>query len=211
MLNDVRTISDFSQALSGLTVEEILLPSDGLEVQGPALAARDSKARGCMLLALKMTGLDVSLLPRLPRKLSTIVTSNEEDLDFSPLRPHCTILSSVEWSKLLLARMLCQATFYNESAAASHDKVENCLLGSLLLLDDATVHFSETDEGPIIRKLRSSMAATLLTCNRWATGRWADRVVVLRDGAIVETGSHNELLNRGPQQSFYAAKWAAMT
>jgi ABC-type multidrug transport system fused ATPase/permease subunit len=49
------------------------------------------------------------------------------------------------------------------------------------------------------------------TSNRWATGRFADRIVVMKDGAIVETGTHAELLNRGPQLSIYAAKWHAMT
>ncbi|KAL7578791.1 hypothetical protein ACA910_016014 [Epithemia clementina (nom. ined.)] len=210
MLNDVRTVADFSQALSGLTVEEVIEPRDGTQLHVPSIT-QGSKARACMALALKMTGLDATLLPRLPSKLSTVVTANEEDLDSSPMRSHYSILSPVEWSKLLLARVLCQAIFDNESAAATYERVENSLLGSLLLLDDATAYFSETDEGPIFRNLRSSMAATVLTSTRWATGRWADRVVVLKDGVVVETGSHNELLNRGPQQSLYAAKWAAMT
>ena len=210
MLNDVRTVADFSRALSGLSIEEILEPSDGLHLQSPSQPT-GSKGSGCMALALKMTGLDSSLLPRLSSKLATVVTANEEDLEPSPLRPHYCILSSVEWSKLLLARVLCQTMYDNESAAATNDRVENSLLGSLLLLDDATVPFSETDEGPLFRNLRSSMAATILTSTRWATGRWADRVVVLQDGVVVETGSHNELLSRGPQHSLYAAKWAAMT
>ena len=210
MLNDVRTVSDLAQAFSGLTLEEILEPHDAWHSLNASHAA-GPKARACMLLALKMTGLYSTLLPRLPSKLSTVVTANEEDLNASFLFPHYVILSPVEWSKLLLARLLCQSIFDNESAAATTDKVANSLLGSLLLLDDATVHFSETDEGPILRNLRSSMAATVLSSTRWATGRWADRVVVLKDGVIVETGSHNELLSRGPQQSIYAAKWREMT
>jgi ABC-type multidrug transport system fused ATPase/permease subunit len=79
------------------------------------------------------------------------------------------------------------------------------------LLDDVLVHLSEVEEARLLRDLKSSGAATLVTSNRWATGRFADRVAVVKDGTIVETGTHSELLNRGPQQSIYAAKWHAMT
>lgn len=99
----------------------------------------------------------------------------------------------------------------NDNAAASTDKVENSLTGSVLLLDDATVLLSEVEEAKVLRELRQTGAATVLTSNKWATGRFADRIVVMKDGAIVESGTHNELINRGPQQSLYAAKWQAMT
>jgi len=58
--------------------------------------------------------------------------------------------------------------------------------------------------------LRQSGAATVLTSNKWATGRLGDKVVVIQDGAIVESGTHDELLSLGPQQSLYASKWFAM-
>lgn len=143
--------------------------------------------------------------------MATILTSKEEDLRPSPLRPRCNVLSPTEWSKLLLAKLIAQAVFDNDNSAASADKVENSLLGSLLLLDDATVLLSETDETKLLRELRQTGAAILLTSNKWATGRLADRIAVVKDGAIVESGSHTELLNRGPQHSLYAAKWHAMT
>lgn len=210
MLNDVRTISDFSQAFSGLTLEEILTPGDGVRTSDPTHAI-GLDAKSSVILALKISGLYSTLLPRLPFKLSTVVTGNEEDLNPSPLRPHCTILSPVEWSKLLLARLLAQSIYDNENAASSKNKLENCMIGSVLLLDDVAIQFSEADEGRLLKELRSSSAATVLTSNRWAMGRFADRIVVLQDGSVAETGTHNELLKRGPQQSIYAARWLGMT
>lgn len=129
----------------------------------------------------------------------------------SPLRARSNIISPAEWSKLLLAKVLAQTVYDNDNAAASTDKVENCLVGSVLLLDDPTVPLSEVEEAKLLKDLRQTGAATILTTNKWATGRFADHIAVVKDGAIVESGTHNELIARGPQQSLYAAKWHAMT
>ena len=158
-----------------------------------------------------MTGLASSLLPRLPTKLSTVVSANEEDIKPSPLRPRCQVLSPSEWSKLLLARVLAQTIYDNDNSARSVDKIENSLIGSALLLDDATVFMSEVEEAVFLQALKRSGAATVVSTNKWATGRFADHIVVMKDGAIIESGSHGELLSRGPQQSLYASKWQAMT
>ena len=150
-------------------------------------------------------------MPKLPSKLSTVITSNEDDLRPSPIRPRCNVLSPAEWSKLLLTKVLTQAIYDNENAAASSDKVENSLVGSILLLDDPTVALSEVEEGRLLHELRRTGAATVMTSNKWAAGTFGDHIAVVKDGTIVEIGSHNELLARGPQQSLYAAKWQAMT
>lgn len=209
-LNDVRSVCDTAQILTGMSLEEILDPSPGIRNLDTSHSAGPSE-RAAMMLALKITGLSSTLLQRLPSKLSTIVTASEEDLQPSPLRPRYQILSPAEWSKLLLARVLAQTIYNNENSAGSNDAVINSLVGSVLLLDDPTLHFSEVEEARLLLDLRQSRAATIITSNRWATGRFADRIAVIKDGAIVETGTHSELLNRGPQQSIYAAKWHAMT
>lgn len=209
-LNDVRSISDTAQMLSGLSLEEILDPCDGLRNLDPSHNP-GSAEKSAMMLALKLTGLYSTLLRRLPSKMSTVVTASEEDLNPNPLRPRYHVLSPSEWSKLLLARVLAQAIFDNQNSAGTTDAVANSLIGTILLFDDPTLHLSEVEEGRILKDLRSTGAATIITSNRWATGRFADKIAVLKDGAVVEFGTHAELLNRGPQQSIYAAKWHGMT
>ena len=206
LLNDVRTISDNAEFMSGFTLEEILEPMDGL------LNAQISQTRqrSAVNIALDMTGLSTSLLSRLPSKLSTVVTANEDELAPSSTLPRCHSLSPSEWSKLLLARVLAQ-TIYDNGSSAKSGTTDNALVGSLLLLDDVTAYMSELEEAKTITAFRRSGAATVLTSYKWATGRIADCVIVIKDGAIIESGTHNELLARGPQQSHYAQKWYAMT
>ena len=206
LLIDVRTISDNAEFMSGFTLEEILEPMDGL------LSAQSSQTRqrSAMNIALDMTGLSSSLLPRLPSKLSTVVTANEDELAPSSTLPRCHPLSPSEWSKLLLARVLAQ-TIYDNGNSAKSGTTDNSLVGSLLLLDDVTAYMSEAEEARTISAFRRSGAATVLTSYKWGTGRIADRVIVIKDGTIIESGTHNELLARGPQQSLYAQKWYAMT
>lgn len=129
----------------------------------------------------------------------------------SPLRPRCNVLSPSEWSKLILTKVLAQTLFDNDNSAASSDKVENSLMGSVLILDDPTVLLSEVEEAKLFKDLRRTGAAIIISSNKWAVGRFGDQIAVVKDGAIVESGSHNELLARGPQQSLYAAKWHSMT
>jgi len=209
-LSDVRSVSDTAQILSGLSLEEILDPCDGLRNLDPTHNPGPSE-KSAMMLGLKLTGLYSTLLRRLPSKMSTVVSASEEDLHPSPLRPRYHVLSPSEWSKLLLSRVLAQAIYDNDNSARTNDAAANSLVGSVLLLDDLTLHLSEVEEGRILRDLRATGAATIITSNRWATGRFADKIAVLKDGAIVEFGTHAELMNRGPQNSIYAAKWHAMT
>lgn len=213
LLSDVRMVADSGSLFSGWTMEEILEPIDGLRsANNESLQRTYTKAeKSAMQLALKITGLYKTLLARLPSKTSTIFTANEEDLRPTSLKPRSTVLSPGEWSKLILARVLAQTIFNNDNSLASNDKIENSLLGSILLLDEPTTLFSEVDEGQLYRDLRLTGAATVISTNQWASGRFADQICVVKNGGIVEMGSHNELIARGPQQSLYAAKWHAMT
>lgn len=85
------------------------------------------------------------------------------------------------------------------------------MIGSILLLDDATSLMSEVDEANLITALRTTGAAVLLTSNRWASGRFADRIIVIDNGSVVESGTHNDLINLGPERSLYARQWNAMS
>jgi len=69
----------------------------------------------------------------------------------------------------------------------------------LLLLDEATAALDTLAEA----RLRETLArltmgrTTLLVAHRLSTARWADRIVALDGGRIVEAGTHEALLARG--------------
>jgi ATP-binding cassette, subfamily B, bacterial len=209
-LSDVRTIADLANTVSGNSLEEILEPIDGIDSINPSHKITASE-KAAIILALKITGLYSTLLPKLPSKLSTIITASEEDLKPSLLGSQSCVLSPAEWSKVLLTRILAQAIYDNDNSAASSDRLENSLMGSVLMLDEPAALLSEVEEARFLKELRKTSAATIVTSNKWATGRLGDRIAVLKDGTVVESGTHNELLARGPQGSLYAAKWHEMT
>jgi ABC-type multidrug transport system fused ATPase/permease subunit len=76
----------------------------------------------------------------------------------------------------------------------------------VLVLDEATSALDPKTESAVVDALRPIMAdrAVLIVAHRFSTVRHADRIVVLRDGRIVEEGPPDELLNRpdGPYRQF---------
>jgi ATP-binding cassette subfamily B protein len=66
----------------------------------------------------------------------------------------------------------------------------------LLILDEATSALDSESEGKVQAALRHVMAGrtTIIIAHRLSTITFADRVVVLRDGRIVQCGSHGELM-----------------
>ncbi len=69
----------------------------------------------------------------------------------------------------------------------------------ILILDDALSSVDTQTEERILRGLAGVMRerTTLLISHRVSTVRHADQIVVLREGQIVERGTHEELLERG--------------
>jgi ATP-binding cassette subfamily B protein len=69
----------------------------------------------------------------------------------------------------------------------------------ILLLDDATASVDPETEHDIHSAIRSAMhgRTTLIVSNRISTLRDADHIIVLDDGQIVESGTHEELLTQG--------------
>ena len=66
----------------------------------------------------------------------------------------------------------------------------------ILILDEATSHLDAVNEALLRRALTELMAArtTVVIAHRLSTVRDADTIVVLADGRIAETGTHDALL-----------------
>lgn len=102
----------------------------------------------------------------------------QADTFLSRLFPGGTELSVGQWQRLAVARAL-----YRRA--------------SLLVLDEPSAALDAEAEIHLIEQLRERRAEqiVLLVSHRFSTVRRADRILVLRDGRIVENGSHDELMD----------------
>lgn len=80
----------------------------------------------------------------------------------------------------------------------------------LVLLDEATAALDPENEAAVLAGLRAlaSRRTVIVIAHRLATVVAADQIVVLDRGAVVEVGTHPELLDRGGR---YAAFWSERT
>jgi ATP-binding cassette subfamily B protein len=69
----------------------------------------------------------------------------------------------------------------------------------ILILDDPTTALDPQTEGEVLAAMRRVMhgRTTLMVQSRLSTSRFADRIVVLERGRIVEQGTHRELMDQG--------------
>ena len=90
-------------------------------------------------------------------------------------------LSVGQWQKLALSR-----AFMREDA-------------DLLVLDEPTASMDAEAEAEVFQRFRSLAANRMgiVISHRFSTVRMADQIVVLESGAVVEQGTHDELVARG--------------
>jgi ATP-binding cassette subfamily B protein len=113
------------------------------------------------------------LLERLPRGLDTGLWRGGAD---------GTDLSGGQWQKLAIARAL---------FAVEHGR-------QVLVLDEPTAHLDVASEAEFFDRVVQAVdrkATIILISHRLVTLRRADRIVVLSEGRVSETGSHAELMS----------------
>jgi ABC-type multidrug transport system fused ATPase/permease subunit len=93
-----------------------------------------------------------------------------------------TDLSGGQWQRVALARALCAV----ERGAG------------VVLLDEPTAQLDVRGEAEIFERILAATRSctTILISHRFSTVRHVDRIAVVENGAVVELGSHDELMER---------------
>ena len=97
--------------------------------------------------------------------------------------PGGTDLSGGQWQRVALARALCAVQ----------------LGAGVVLLDEPTAQLDVRGEAEIFDRILAAtrQCTTILISHRFSTVRHADRICVLEHGAVVELGTHDELISLG--------------
>ena len=108
------------------------------------------------------------------------IAGGDLDMVLSKAYPNGTDLSGGQWQRVALARALCAV---RQGA-------------TVVLLDEPTAQLDVRGEVEIFDRVLAATAhcTTILVSHRFSTVRQADRICVIDGGAVVEFGSHDELM-----------------
>lgn len=138
------------------------------EIESVRKSLEDDGAVASTIATAARNSLAESLLPRLPKGYRQMLGRRfEEGVD----------LSGGEWQKVALARA------YLRDA-------------QVLILDEPTAALDARAEYEVFLRFSELVAGrtAILISHRFSTVRMADRIIVLRDGHVEESGSHEELI-----------------
>jgi ABC-type multidrug transport system fused ATPase/permease subunit len=124
-------------------------------------------------------------------QLETVVSRLEKKWQ-APVGPLGRLLSGGERQRVCLARAL-----YREEMGAS-----------ILLMDEATSNLDAQTESLVTEAVlkRVKLGATaIIVAHRLSSVKKCDLILVMKDGRVVEQGSHEELIGR--EESWYAEAW----
>ncbi|WP_174187813.1 ATP-binding cassette domain-containing protein [Nocardia barduliensis] len=169
---DIADIAGWQRQLAVVFQDFLRYPfslAENIAMGRPAVQPDMAKIRA----AAQDAGL-TDVIARLPQGLETLI---------DPTRAGGVDLSGGQWQQVALARAL-----YAARAGAG-----------IVVLDEPTAHLDVRSERDLFDRLRGStrdLSSILITHRLW-TVRQVDRIVLLADGRVAESGSHDELMRAG--------------
>lgn len=109
-------------------------------------------------------------------------------------------LSGGEWQKIALSRAFMRSRYSpdNPTTIDDFENQDRAPDAKLLILDEPTSSLDVQSEYDVYLRFHELTAGktTLLISHRFSTVRMADHIIVLDKGAIIERGSHQELMEK---------------